>query len=118
MTQTTTTQSKGLMTLSDSAAKRLAFMIEQEGDRDLMLRVSVNGGGCAGFTYSFSFDKTVNEDDLTFGNDGIKAIIDEVSLEYLDGSVVDYVEGVVGASFQVRNPNATSSCGCGTSFAI
>ena len=114
----TATQLTDQISLSDSAAKRLGDMIEQEGDRDLMLRVTVNGGGCAGFTYSFSFDKAVKDDDLVFENDGIRAVIDGVSLEYLEGSEVDYVEGIVGASFQIRIPNATSSCGCGTSFAI
>ena len=109
---------KGEISLSDSAAKRLAWMIEQEADPDLMLRVSVNGGGCSGFTYSFSFDKEVKTDDLTFQKDGVTAVIDEVSLEFLDGSVVDYVEGIAGAAFQISNPNATSSCGCGASFAI
>ena len=109
MSDTASLASKGEISLSDSAAKRLAWLIEQEADQDLMLRISVNGGGCSGFTYSFSFDKEVKGDDLTFQKDGVTAVIDEMSLEFLDGSVVDYVEGIAGAAFQISNPNATSS---------
>ena len=118
MSESASIVGKGEISLSDSAAKRLAWLVEQEADRDLMLRISVNGGGCSGFTYSFSFDKEVKADDLTFRKDGVTAVIDEVSLEFLDGSVVDYVEGIAGAAFQISNPNASSSCGCGASFAI
>ncbi len=104
--------------LSASAAKRVAWLIEQEGDSALMLRVSVSGGGCSGFQYGFSFDKAVNDDDRTFVRDGVTAVIDETSLELLAGAEVDFVEDLGGSSFQIRNPNATSSCGCGSSFAI
>ena len=104
--------------LSASAAKRVAWLLEQEGQPGLMLRVSVSGGGCSGFQYGFSLDDTVNPDDRTFERDGVTAVIDEVSLDLLAGSEVDYVEELVGASFQVKNPNATSSCGCGASFSI
>ena len=106
------------LSLSASAAKRVAWLLEQEEQPDLMLRVSVSGGGCSGFQYGFSFDDTVNPDDRTFERDGATAVIDEASLELLAGSEIDYVEELVGASFQVKNPNAASSCGCGASFSI
>ena len=106
------------VSLSASAAKRVAWLLEQEDQPGLMLRVSVSGGGCSGFQYGFSLDDTVNPDDRTFERDGVTAVIDEVSLDLLAGSEIDYVEELVGASFQVKNPNATSSCGCGSSFSI
>ncbi len=106
------------VSLSASTAKRVAWLLEQEGQPGLMLRVSVSGGGCSGFQYGFAFDDMVNPDDRTFQRDGVTAVIDEVSLELLAGSEIDYVEELVGASFQVKNPNAASSCGCGASFSI
>jgi iron-sulfur cluster insertion protein len=106
------------ISLSASAAARVAWLIEQEEQPGLMLRVSVSGGGCSGFQYGFSFDDTVNPDDRTFERDGVTAVVDEASLELLTGSEVDYVEDLVGASFQIKNPNAASSCGCGSSFSI
>jgi len=104
--------------LSARAAKRIAWLIQQEGGADLMLRVSVSGGGCSGFQYGFSFDDTVNPDDRTFQRDGVTAVVDETSLELLAGAQVDFVEDLGGAAFKITNPNATSSCGCGSSFAI
>ena len=106
------------VSLSASAAKRVAWLLEQEEQPGLMLRVAVSGGGCSGFQYGFSLDDTVNPDDRTFERDGVTAVIDEVSLDLLAGSEIDYVEELVGASFQVKNPNAASSCGCGASFSI
>ncbi len=106
------------VSLSASAAKRVAWLLEQEEQPGLMLRVSVSGGGCSGFQYGFSLDDTVDPDDRTFERDGVTAVIDEVSLDLLAGSEIDYVEELVGASFQVKNPNAASSCGCGASFSI
>ena len=106
------------ISLSASAAKRVAWLLEQEEQPGLMLRVAVSGGGCSGFQYGFSLDDTVNPDDRTFERDGVTAVIDEASLELLAGSEIDYVEELVGASFQVKNPNAASSCGCGASFSI
>ena len=106
------------VSLSASAAKRIADLIEQDGAPGLMLRVSVSGGGCSGFQYGFSFDDAVNPDDRTFARDGVTVVIDEVSLGLLSGSEIDYVEELIGASFQINNPQATSSCGCGASFSI
>jgi len=104
--------------LTARAAKRVAWLIRQEGNEGLMLRVSVSGGGCSGFQYGFSFDDTVNADDRTFERDGVKAVVDEVSLELLNGAQVDFVEDLGGSAFKITNPNATSSCGCGSSFAV
>ncbi len=106
------------ITLSQSAAARIAELMVQEGRDSLMLRISVSGGGCSGFQYGFDFDDTVNDDDRTFQRDGVTAVIDEMSLELLNGAQVDFVEELVGASFQIKNPNAASSCGCGSSFSI
>jgi iron-sulfur cluster insertion protein len=106
------------VSLSDSAVKRIAGLISAEGDASLMLRLSVSGGGCSGFQYGFSFDNTVQADDHLFERDGVKVVIDETSLDLLAGAEIDFVEDLVGASFQVRNPNAKSSCGCGSSFSI
>jgi iron-sulfur cluster insertion protein len=104
--------------LTEAAARRIAHLIAQEGNPQLMLRLAVSGGGCSGFQYGFSFDDTRNEDDVEFGRDGARLLVDSTSLELLGGAEIDFVEDLVGAAFQVRNPNATSSCGCGSSFAV
>ena len=105
--------------LSASAARQVAKLkAQEEGGEALMLRLSVTGGGCSGFQYNFSFDDELHNDDAVFERDGVKLVVDEISLDLLAGSEVDYVEELIGASFQVKNPNAASSCGCGTSFAI
>ncbi len=104
--------------LSASAARRLRELIAAEDRPGLMLRLSVSGGGCSGFQYGFSFEESLTEEDRIFERDGTKLVVDEVSLTLLGGAEVDYVEELVGASFQVRNPNAKSSCGCGSSFAV
>ncbi|MEQ8653322.1 MAG: iron-sulfur cluster insertion protein ErpA [Kiloniellales bacterium] len=104
--------------LTRNAAKRVAELAASEGDSDLKLRLAVSGGGCSGFQYGFSFDEEVKADDHIFETDGVQLVIDEISLEFLQGAEVDFVEELIGSSFQVRNPQATSSCGCGTSFAI
>ena len=104
--------------LTPAAVRRIGELVAAEGNPDLMLRLAVSGGGCSGFQYGFSFDDTRNEDDALFERDGVRLVVDQTSLELLVGAEVDFVEELVGASFQVRNPNATSSCGCGSSFAI
>jgi len=106
------------VTLTEAAAKRVAQLIAAEGNPALMLRLAVSGGGCSGFQYGFSFDDTRTGDDAMFTRDGVKLLVDSASLDLLAGSQVDFVEELVGASFQVRNPNATSSCGCGSSFSV
>lgn len=106
------------MTISENAARRIAALKQQEGDPSLMLRVSVSGGGCSGFQYGFDFDNRVNSDDRTFERDGVTVVVDEVSLQLLAGSQIDFVEDLIGSYFEVKNPNASSACGCGASFAI
>ena len=103
--------------LTSNAAQRIAFLMEQEGP-DAKLRVEVNGGGCSGFSYGFRFDETVNDDDKVIERDGAVVLIDDMSLQYLGGSRIDYVEDLLAASFRIENPNATASCGCGTSFSV
>ncbi len=106
------------VTVTDSAVRRIARLMEQEDGASLFLRISVSGGGCSGFQYGFSFDRKVRPDDLEFGRDGVRVVIDEVSLDLVAGAEIDFVEDMIGASFQVRNPNATASCGCGSSFSV
>lgn len=106
------------LTLSESAAKRIAFLAAQEEDPNTMLRITVSGGGCSGFRYDFSFDTEVGEEDRVFERDGARLVIDEVSLDLLSGSVVNFVDDLMGAYFTIENPNARSSCGCGTSFSL
>lgn len=105
------------VTLSSAAAARIRALSEAEG-REVMLRVAVEGGGCSGFQYEFGLVGDTAEDDLVVEHDGARALVDVVSLALLKGSEIDYVDELVGAQFQVRNPNAKSSCGCGVSFSI
>ena len=97
---------------------RVKTLREMEGDAQLMLRLAVNGGGCSGFSYQFSLDGKRSDDDIVFDQHGVALVVDNVSLEMLDGSVIDFVEDLMGSSFSVTNPNASSSCGCGTSFSM
>ena len=103
--------------VSDSAARRIAFLASKEA-KPVMMRVAVLGGGCSGFQYNFSFEEACNQDDLVIERNGAAVLVDATSLELLKGSELDYVEEMVGSSFQVKNPNATSSCGCGNSFSV
>ena len=104
------------LTLSPSAAKRVAFIAEKQG-RPPVLRLSVDGGGCAGFSYKFELG-AVEDGDSIAETDGVSLVVDDVSLALLDGSEVDYVEDLGGAAFKVTNPNAASGCGCGSSFSV
>ena len=104
------------LVFSDSAANKVKQLIEEEGNPDLKLRVFVTGGGCSGFQYGFTFDETTNEDDTTMQKAGVTLLIDPMSLQYLAGAEIDYQEGIEGAQFVIKNPNATSTCGCGSSF--
>jgi len=107
-----------LLEFSDSAVRKLKSIQAEEGKPELMLRVSVYGGGCSGFQYTFSLDEEVKPTDKTVQKDGATLIIDQKSYQYLAGSEVDFQEGLEGAMFVVNNPNATSTCGCGASFSI
>jgi len=104
--------------VTENAAKRIAELKVQENVPTAYLRLAVSGGGCSGFQYGFSFDDARHDDDAAFERDGVTLVIDATSLELVDGSEIDFVEDLMGASFQVRNPIASSSCGCGKSFAI
>jgi iron-sulfur cluster insertion protein len=106
------------VSLTAAAARRIGVLAAAEGNPGLMLRLAVSGGGCSGFQYGFSFDDTRNEDDLVFERDGVKLLVDQTSIDLLGGAEIDFVEDLVGSSFQVRNPNASSSCGCGSSFSV
>lgn len=106
------------LTLTESAANRVKALISMEGNPAMMLRVTVGGGGCSGFQYSFALDDAASDEDVLFVQHGVKMVIDDVSLDMLAGSEVDFVEELVGSAFSIRNPNATSTCGCGSSFAV
>jgi len=103
---------------TDSAANKVANLIEEEGNPELKLRVFVSGGGCSGFQYGFTFDETINEDDTTMEKNGVKLLIDSMSYQYLVGAEIDYKEDLEGAQFVIKNPNATTTCGCGSSFSV
>jgi iron-sulfur cluster assembly accessory protein len=105
------------LAVTERAARRIKTILSGEPEGS-MLRVSVNGGGCSGFSYDFGFDRTRNPDDLVVERDGATVLVDAVSLPFLAGSVLDFVDDLMGQSFRVNNPNATASCGCGTSFSI
>jgi iron-sulfur cluster insertion protein len=104
--------------ITAGAAKRIAKIVGEDGTPNLRLRVAVSGGGCSGFQYSFSLDDRLGPDDFVVEKDGIGVLIDRVSLNFLRGSEIDFVEELAGAYFRVNNPNARSSCGCGNSFSL
>lgn len=103
---------------TDNAAAKVAELIAEEGNPNLKLRVFVQGGGCAGFQYGFTFDEDVNEDDTTMIKNGVTLLIDAMSYQYLVGAEIDYKDGLEGAQFVIKNPNATTTCGCGSSFSV
>jgi len=106
------------VSLTESAARRIAALKIAENSPGAFLRLAVSGGGCSGFQYGFSFDDARQDEDVVFARDGVELVIDETSLELVKGAEVDFVEDMMGAYFQVRNPNAASSCGCGNSFSV
>ena len=103
---------------TDSAAAKVADLIAEEGNPDLKLRVFVQGGGCSGFQYGFTFDEITNEDDTQMNKNGVTLLIDAMSLQYLVGAEIDYKDDLEGSQFVIRNPNATTTCGCGSSFSV
>ncbi|MFD2235897.1 iron-sulfur cluster insertion protein ErpA [Aureimonas populi] len=107
----------GAVVVSDAAFRRIAAILAKENEKSA-LRISVEGGGCSGFSYKYDLAEEAEGDDLVLERDGARVFIDPVSLAYLEGSVVDFVDDLMGRSFQIRNPNAVASCGCGTSFSI
>ena len=104
------------LVFTDSAVAKVADLIAEEGNPDLKLRVFVQGGGCSGFQYGFTFDEAVNEDDTLVTKDNVTLLIDSMSFQYLVGAEIDYKEDVNGSQFVIKNPNATTTCGCGSSF--
>lgn len=107
---------KDSIVFTDSAAAKVGELIAEEGNEELMLRVYVQGGGCSGLQYGFTFDESVNEDDTQVEKNGVKVLIDSMSIQYLSGAEVDYREDASGAQFVIRNPKASTTCGCGASF--
>ena len=103
--------------LTERAARRISEIMAREPEGS-MLRVSVNGGGCSGFAYAFDVDRTRQDDDIVVERDGVSVLVDQVSLQYMDGSVIDFVDDLIGQSFKIQNPHAVASCGCGTSFSL
>jgi iron-sulfur cluster insertion protein len=115
MSDTATITDRPAVELSDSAARRIAKLAAAEGP-GVRFRIAISGGGCSGFQYGFSFDDALTGEDLVFAKDGAELVIDETSLDLMRGAVVDFIEDLSGSYFQIRNPQAASSCGCGTSF--
>ncbi|MDI1309049.1 MAG: iron-sulfur cluster insertion protein ErpA [Methylotenera sp.] len=103
---------------TDNAAKKVKELIEEEGSPDLKLRVFVSGGGCSGFQYGFTFEEEVNDDDTQVQKDSVTLLIDPMSLQYLMGAEIDYTDSLQGSQFVIRNPQATTTCGCGSSFSV
>ena len=103
---------------TDSAANKVKDLIAEEGNPDLKLRVFVTGGGCSGFQYGFTFEETTADDDTVMEKNGVTLLIDPMSFQYLMGAEIDYTEGLEGSQFVIKNPNATSTCGCGSSFSV
>lgn len=105
------------VTLSESAARRINAILAKQSDKDY-LRVSVEGGGCSGFSYKFDLEDTKNDDDIIVERDGAQVLVDEMSMEFMRGSEIDFSNELIGAAFKINNPNATAACGCGTSFSL
>ena len=110
------TEMQDPLLFTDNAANKVKQLIEEEGNTELKLRVFVSGGGCSGFQYGFTFDEVTNEDDTVMSKNGVQLLIDPMSFQYLVGAEIDYQENLEGAQFVIKNPNATTTCGCGSSF--
>jgi iron-sulfur cluster insertion protein len=106
------------LVFTDAAAHKVRELIDEEGNPALKLRVYISGGGCSGFQYGFTFDETRAEDDLAVDKEGVTLLVDPLSLQYLTGAEIDYAENLSGSQFVIRNPNATTTCGCGSSFSV
>lgn len=112
------TEIQNPLVFTDNAAKKVSSLIVEEGNDNLKLRVYISGGGCSGFQYGFTFDEEVNEDDTSLENGGVTVLVDSMSIQYLSGAEIDYKEDLSGSQFIIRNPNASSTCGCGSSFSV
>jgi iron-sulfur cluster insertion protein len=113
-----TTEQPSVLVFTDAAAAKVRDLINEEGNPNLKLRVFVQGGGCSGFQYGFTFDEDVNDDDTALDKGGVTLLIDSMSYQYLTGAEIDYKEDINGAQFVIKNPNATTTCGCGSSFSV
>lgn len=118
ITNMNTSETDNIIDITDRAARKVQGLIDEEENPDLKLRVYITGGGCAGFSYGFSFDEQSKEDDTQVEHGGVTVLVDSLSVQYLAGSVVDYTEGLQGARFVIENPNAETTCGCGSSFSV
>ncbi len=114
----TVTEIPDVLLFTDNAANKVKQLIEEEGNAELKLRVFVSGGGCSGFQYGFTFDEVANDDDTVLNKNGVQLLIDPMSFQYLVGAEIDYTEGLEGSQFVIKNPNATTTCGCGSSFSV
>ena len=114
----TVTELQDPLLFTDNAANKVKQLIEEEGNADLKLRVFVSGGGCSGFQYGFTFDEMANEDDTVLTKKGVQLLIDPMSFQYLNGAEIDYQENLEESQFVIKNPNATTTCGCGSSFSV
>ncbi len=111
-------QDEKTVQITDGAARRISRLVASEGNDGMMLRIAISGGGCSGFQYGFSLDDKTNDDDQVFEENGVRVVVDEVSLDMVNGSQLNYVEDLIGSYFSLSNPNATATCGCGSSFAV
>ncbi|MHB1565624.1 MAG: iron-sulfur cluster insertion protein ErpA [Acidiferrobacter sp.] len=118
MNEAAVTEMPSPLNFTDAAAHKVKALIEEEHNPALMLRVFVSGGGCSGFQYGFTFDEHANEDDSRIDKDGVTLLVDPMSFQYLAGAEIDYQEGLDGAQFVIKNPQAKSTCGCGSSFSV
>jgi len=107
-----------MLTLTDSSVDKIKDLLNEENNPSLKLRVFVQGGGCSGMQYGFTFDEEQNEDDFTVEKSGVILLVDSMSMQYLNNAVVDYKDDIMGSSFTIKNPNAETSCGCGSSFSV
>lgn len=114
----TAAETPELMVVTQNAANKVKALIAEEGNAALKLRVFVSGGGCSGFQYGFTFDENINDGDTVIEKDGVTFLVDPMSYQYLVGAELDYEEGLMGAQFMIKNPNASTTCGCGSSFSI
>ena len=117
-TETVTLEPQTPLVFTDAAATKVKTLIDEEGDDSLKLRVFISGGGCSGFQYGFTFDENEGDGDTVVENQGVQLLIDPMSIQYLMGAEIDYSEGLEGAQFVIRNPNAQTTCGCGSSFSV
>ncbi len=107
-----------VITFTQSAVNKVKELVAEEENPDLNLRAFVSGGGCSGFQYGFTFDEIINDDDFVVEKDGVKLLVDSMSYQYLVGAEIDYIDSLEGAQFTIKNPNATTTCGCGSSFSV